>query len=52
MANEIKLEIEIDIGVTSLGKYTFPIIALFAIKVLDVAFTVAEKYPQQIVPAM
>lgn len=43
MANEIKFDKVVDIGATSLGKYTFPIIELFEMNVLAVLLTVDEK---------
>ena len=43
IAKEIRLEIDVAIGVTNLGKYTFPMIPLFPMNVFDVALTVDEK---------
>ena len=41
--NLIRLDITIDIGVTSLGKYTFPNIPAFPVKVEEVANNEDEK---------
>ena len=46
----IRDEIETDIGITNLGKYTFPNILTFEINVFDVLLKTVEKYDQIILP--
>ena len=50
IANAISCEITVDIGITNLGKYTFPMIEEFAVNVVDVAVKQPEKYVQAIEP--
>ena len=50
--NDIRFDITVVIGITSLGKYTFPKIPAFPVNVPDVAFRQLEKYPHVILPAI
>ncbi len=51
MPSRMKLEIIVEMGVTNLGKYTFPKIPAFPVKTLETLNIVVLKYPQSVFPA-